>query len=378
MIGIVPRAESARTPVLDAADYDAILDLVHAVADIDHPDQFAEIAVDQIGSVVASDFTSLNDVDPIAATFRSVFSPRTFPIDDFEAVTTALRDLSSQHPLIAHMSATGDGSAIKISDFWSRAQWRASELYRRVYARMGVEHQMAIALPTPQPAVVGLALNRCGTEPGDDFSERDRAVLNRIRPHLAQSWRNATERARLRSLLAATNVALEAADTAVLLLTNPIQELNPGTLTDLYRFYGRPSDHTALPTRVQRWLEQQRASHNRAGLDDLTRPLNAIRGRRRMIIRYLPGAGHDDALLLRITPATHLPHELATLGLSPREAEVLTALTTGATNADIAARLHLAPATVKNHLEHIYRKLGAHGRVQATTIALTMLNPGRV
>ncbi len=359
---------------LSPADYEGILELLHVVTDIERADEFAEVVADWIGGVVAADVTSLNDVDPASATVRAVLSPRDFPIAP--AVAQAMDELAGQHPLIAHMSSTGDGSAIKISDFWTRDQWRGSELYARVYAPMGIDHQMAIALPAPQPAVVGLALNRFGAGVSDDFSERDRTVLNRVRPHLAQSWRNARERERLRALLDASAGVLAAADESVLVLADPIYELVPGTLADVYRFHGRPSELTPLPIRVQSWLDQQRAVHARGQLDDLTRPLNTVRGPRRMILRYLPrGAGRDDALLVRITPAVRLPDQLAALGLTRREGEVLTALTTGATNADIAAALHLAPATVKNHLDHIYRKLGARGRVQATTIALAMLNP---
>jgi two-component system response regulator DesR len=52
--------------------------------------------------------------------------------------------------------------------------------------------------------------------------------------------------------------------------------------------------------------------------------------------------------------------------LSAREQEVLSLISTGSTNKEIAARLHLSPHTVKEHTSAIYRKLGVRNRAEAT------------
>lgn len=52
-------------------------------------------------------------------------------------------------------------------------------------------------------------------------------------------------------------------------------------------------------------------------------------------------------------------------GLTAREVEVLRIMTTGASNREIARRLHLSHSTVKTHVERILAKLGATNRVQA-------------
>lgn len=51
--------------------------------------------------------------------------------------------------------------------------------------------------------------------------------------------------------------------------------------------------------------------------------------------------------------------------LSDRELEVLGLLATGLTNSEIARDLFVARGTVKAHVGNIYRKLGAHNRVEA-------------
>lgn len=56
--------------------------------------------------------------------------------------------------------------------------------------------------------------------------------------------------------------------------------------------------------------------------------------------------------------------------LSNRELEVLELVAEGASNSDIAARLHISQATVKSHLINIFGKLGVSDRTAAVTVAL--------
>lgn len=53
------------------------------------------------------------------------------------------------------------------------------------------------------------------------------------------------------------------------------------------------------------------------------------------------------------------------LGLSSREAEIMSLIADGQSNREIAARLVLAEKTVKNHVNRIYAKLGANSRTAA-------------
>jgi DNA-binding NarL/FixJ family response regulator len=53
------------------------------------------------------------------------------------------------------------------------------------------------------------------------------------------------------------------------------------------------------------------------------------------------------------------------LGLSSREAQIMSLIAEGHSNGEIAARLVLAEKTVKNHVNRIYAKLGADSRAAA-------------
>jgi DNA-binding NarL/FixJ family response regulator len=65
--------------------------------------------------------------------------------------------------------------------------------------------------------------------------------------------------------------------------------------------------------------------------------------------------------------------------LTAREAEVLTLLAAGLSNAEIGQRLYLSNATVKTHINRIFAKTGARDRAQAVRYAYQhgLTNPGQ-
>ena len=88
-------------------------------------------------------------------------------------------------------------SPFKISDFYSARQWHSTGMYTDFTRPMGVEHCLALCLPEAPPGTaatserhVRLDLRRSS---GPDFSDRDRAVLTLLRPHLHQAYRAAEQ-----------------------------------------------------------------------------------------------------------------------------------------------------------------------------------------
>jgi DNA-binding CsgD family transcriptional regulator len=86
-------------------------------------------------------------------------------------------------------------SVTKLSDFYSARRWHSTGMYSDHARRRGIEHELRLCLPAPAAGSgrsVRLMLTR---GPGPDFSERDRALLALLRPHLHQAYRTA-ERSR--------------------------------------------------------------------------------------------------------------------------------------------------------------------------------------
>jgi DNA-binding CsgD family transcriptional regulator len=86
-------------------------------------------------------------------------------------------------------------SIVKVSDFYSARQWHSTGCC--INWSMGVEHDLTLTLPPAPSSVPGPGRTmRLGffRGSGSDFSERDRAVLTLLRPHLHQAYLDAEHR----------------------------------------------------------------------------------------------------------------------------------------------------------------------------------------
>jgi DNA-binding CsgD family transcriptional regulator len=124
----------------------------------------------------------------------------------------------------------------------------------------------------------------------------------------------------------------------------------------LTEFFGVRAAGRSLPDTIARWV----ARNTLPSRDDLPEPRTplVVEGETSCLVARLVSHNSPHLLVLQKQPrggATMWPGEL---GLSGREAEIMTWVAQGRTSLETAAILELSRRTVEKHLEHIYRKLG--------------------
>jgi DNA-binding response OmpR family regulator/DNA-binding CsgD family transcriptional regulator len=184
-------------------------------------------------------------------------------------------------------------------------------------------------------------------------------MLARIRVHLANARLTQSARAALdvsgRFLLAVNRQG------TIMWATPQAQKLLSANLA------ASPNDELMLPEPMLQWLEQ--AQNAKSG--SKTPAMASFPDNEQLQLQYMGKLGPNEFLLrLAKESGTNLPAEFSSeLGLTTREGEVLSWLSKGKTNRDIAQILGLSPRTVDKHLEQIYAKLGVENRTAAAAIA---------
>jgi DNA-binding CsgD family transcriptional regulator/tetratricopeptide (TPR) repeat protein len=111
-------------------------------------------------------------------------------------------------------------------------------------------------------------------------------------------------------------------------------------------------------------LREAHAVATRIGAEPLLREIELLAGRARLdLAQPITGSNGERQSVEEI------------LGLTPREAEVLTLVARGYTNREIAAALVISVKTASVHVSHILRKLGAPNRLEAAAIAHRLTPP---
>ena len=199
-------------------------------------------------------------------------------------------------------------------------------------------------------------------------------LLSVLQPHIVQAQRNAESFSRVKREATLVLAGFEEVGRGIVLLepdggVRLATQLSRQWLTTYFGPSARQGKR--LPDPLQRWVKfQETTAQGTEGVVSARKPLVVEGEQTRLIVRLIPAHG-GSLLLLEQQRTVLLPTSLESLGLSPREAEVLAWVAQGKTDAAIGTILQLSPRTVAKHLEHIYDRLGVENRSAATALAFT-------
>jgi DNA-binding CsgD family transcriptional regulator len=288
----------------------------------------------------------------------------------------------SSHPIVDNMPQTLTGT-YKISDFVTQEELHQFEgLYQQFLRLYQLEDQMVLFLPDVNPdswqklsqlntKLVGFTQNRTQR----NFTERDRLILNLLRPHLAQSYTNVQQYYQLQQENQQLQQSLNHLGTIVLDSQQQIVSISPQAIVWLETYFAKSTySHQQLPDRLQSWLRYQVdcLTHNSA-LMQVYLPLKIQCAARELTIRLMIEPHESQYLLLLTEQTLSSLNSLVSLGLSQRETEVLKLIIQGKDNKTIAAQLSVNISTIRKHLENIYTKFGVKSRTEAIAHTLKKL-----
>lgn len=335
---------------------ESLLDLYSPASAADLPERLFRL----LRRFIACDFCSYNE-QVGSQTQRMATSPAYMDEVKLEIFNRYLH----QHPSLRAVRATGTQAAVKISDFATLPEWRRTNLYDAIFRPDQQDYELAYIDLCEMPNLA-IALTRSRR----DFSEKERAMLNLLRPHLVQAYR-------LNKLLTHFSEASEASDRGYLVLDSKfrVRFATRRAIAWLHEYFGE-SVLTALPDKLRAWL---RAVHNASAAQKpvslaLPAEFAVQRGPKRLVVHVLVSLRADEQrVFLSESVQNQDPRPLEALGLTRREAEVLLWVAQGKSNAAIASILDIQERTACKHMENILAKLYVENRTAAAQRALEVL-----
>lgn len=346
----------------------------------------ATFGVDSLAIVdrlVPSDYPLFNLTNTRTGQISLTYRPNSdvIPTELVMVLEQVLSRERDTHPIAQNMPQALYG-ACKLSDFITQPELHRREgLYQQFLRPLGVEDQILLFLPNVQPTgwrelaqantlLTGFIFNR----PDRSFTERDRSVLNLLRPHLCQAYDNAQQHHQLQRNLSQIQQSLNHLGMVILDGAGQINSIAPQAIIWLETYFAKPTSTFQLPDYLRSWVNHQIAClSTKTDPPPACLPLRRQQAGRELTIRLVIEQPGERYLLLLEEQTLSSMNSLAILGLSQRETEVLTLLMQGQDNKSIALQLSINISTVRKHLENIYLKLGVKSRTEAISQVLEKL-----
>lgn len=327
---------------LDGRDAEEVLRFIAGTGSVTGGNPFPPPVLEELGRLVRADRISYCEQDRVRCRVRLATRR---PGDPARTPRCTYWEIADEHPVCSHHN-TGDVRALKLSDFIGTRALRKTRLYAIWFAPSGIEHELDVAIPSPAWHTKTFLFSR-GRH---DFDERDRLVLDLLQPHLGRLWRQARTRRVLRAALRELERGAGEEAQGVIFLDDAgdVDYVSPRARSLLGTYLGGGEDGDPLRELPARLASGESTFVCRRGGGALT-------------------VTQENGTLL-------LEETIDTLGLTPRERQVMAWVARGKSNKEAARILSISPGTVRRHLENTYRKLGVTSRTAAAARFLAALD----
>jgi len=263
-----------------------------------------------------------------------------------------------EHCLVEDAVGKRVNQAVTVSDYLSLSQFRQTTLYNEFFRYLGTDRQLTVGLPINSELVITTSLCRLRK----DFTMRDRLAMELLTPHLIAAFRNAQFVTKMMGESEQLSDAPQAVKHGVITIDKDLVEriASPTAIRLLQKYYGADS----LPEEIRRFARHYLTKFEQEFFLPPP-PLEISRqyGTLRIRFTYHPSTCSASLFVEEITALPVFGGD--SLPVTPRETEVLTWISWGKTDAEIATLLGISVRTVHKHIEHIFDKLGVETRTAA-------------
>ena len=173
-------------------DASALLEIVHDGASEDGVEAFPSSVLRALVELIPSDACVGYQEADVSRGFRWVEEVEFIGDPPSAAIREAIHALSWQNPMHCRLHAR-ERRVLRLSDFLDRWQRRKLEFAAAVWRPYGIDDGLRVWLPAPPGRARSIYLERSGK----NYTERERTLLSRLRPHLIRVRANAEFRRRL-------------------------------------------------------------------------------------------------------------------------------------------------------------------------------------
>lgn len=337
----------------------AMADLAVALQSAEELDAIADAAMHHAHVLFGASRSGVYLLDPL--TGRPTFSRHRGVTDFFLARYERVgRD---RDPLLAHV--LHHGTPVDNQTLMPIQAWRSLDVYRQVFHLHHLDRLLEIPLLAGDEVIGTMNLERSAQQPDD--RQRDLVTASLAGRMIGSAMRTLTARRAAEQQRQHLLAALDLVDEGVVVtdLAAGSRVLNAAARDILSRIAGRGDT-----------------------IDDLLGHAAEVQGVARMEVELRDGStafievsrtsvdeGAVSVSRLRLHDSVPtLGRHLQSL-LTPRELEVVGLVSAGMRDSEVAARLSMSVHTVKDHLKHVYRKLGISSRVELAGLLLDRRTP---